>query len=390
MADVVLCGHTGSSNHGCEAIVRSTISLINCENLSSIMGSYALDEDMEYGLNDIIKIIPYRNYKSKVDLKRLYNGIMKKFFNNEYPYEKYIQKKVFDEIKRAKCAMVIGGDTYCYGRNSCIPSYCMNRYANKHNVKSVLWSCSINKDAFDLEMINNLNKYSLLFPRESETYNNLISVGIDKNKIFQMCDSAFILNSEKIKLPENFNNIFAYNPSYTLGIEENMEMIMENRIELLKYIIEETDMKIALIPHVYKKNFGDAKICERIYEALDKNNRIFLFNQEYNCEQLKYIISKCRFLVAERTHASIAGYSSFVPTFVVGYSVKSIGIAKDLFGSDKNYVISHKEITNKNVLKKEIISFINNEEQNKRKLEKVIPQYCESAYLAIKKLKTIL
>ena len=44
-------------------------------------------------------------------------------------------------------------------------------------------------------------------------------------------------------------------------------------------------------------------------------------------------------MLVARTHASIAAYSEQVPTLVVGYSVKARGIAKDLFGTDENYVI---------------------------------------------------
>lgn len=58
-----------------------------------------------------------------------------------------------------------------------------------------------------------------------------------------------------------------------------------------------------------------------------------------DAESLKGYISRCRFLVAARTHASIAGYSTGVPTLVVGYSVKAKGIATDLFGDDTHFVI---------------------------------------------------
>lgn len=44
-------------------------------------------------------------------------------------------------------------------------------------------------------------------------------------------------------------------------------------------------------------------------------------------------------MIAARTHASIAAYSQAVPTLVVGYSVKALGIATDLFGTSDNYVI---------------------------------------------------
>ena len=63
--------------------------------------------------------------------------------------------------------------------------------------------------------------------------------------------------------------------------------------------------------------------------------------------ELKYIISKCRIFVGARTHATIAAYSMAVPTLVVGYSVKAQGIARDLFGTTENYVLSVQELSHK-------------------------------------------
>ena len=59
---------------------------------------------------------------------------------------------------------------------------------------------------------------------------------------------------------------------------------------------------------------------------------------------LKGYISKCSFFVGARTHSTIAAYSTGVPTLVIGYSVKSRGIATDLFGAYENYVIPVQDI----------------------------------------------
>ena len=53
----------------------------------------------------------------------------------------------------------------------------------------------------------------------------------------------------------------------------------------------------------------------------------------------------CSFFVGARTHSTIAAYSSGVPTLVIGYSVKSRGIATDLFGTYENYVLPVQEIS---------------------------------------------
>ena len=60
---------------------------------------------------------------------------------------------------------------------------------------------------------------------------------------------------------------------------------------------------------------------------------------DMSCTKLKYVIGKCRMLIAARTHASIAAYSQLIPTLVIGYSVKSCGLAMDIFGTTEPYVL---------------------------------------------------
>ena len=76
-----------------------------------------------------------------------------------------------------------------------------------------------------------------------------------------------------------------------------------------------------------------------MYNQFKDTGRVCLIG-DHSAEELKGYIARCRFMVAARTHASIAAYSEQVPTLVVGYSVKARGIAKDLFGTDENYVAS--------------------------------------------------
>ena len=83
---------------------------------------------------------------------------------------------------------------------------------------------------------------------------------------------------------------------------------------------------------------------------------------------LKSYISHLDFLVTARTHASIAAYSTGVPTLVLGYSIKSRGIAFDLFGSIDNYVIAVQEITDQKYLWEKFEWLLAHESEIKSKL----------------------
>ena len=125
-----------------------------------------------------------------------------------------------------------------------------------------------------------------------------------------------------------------------------MKLVLEEVIFLVnfvEFILEKTDQNIALIPHVVWPSSDDREPLTKIYEAFKYSNRVFMV-EDAPAEVLKGYIANCSFFVGARTHSTIAAYSSGVPTLVMGYSVKSRGIATDLFGGYENYVIPVQEI----------------------------------------------
>ena len=108
-------------------------------------------------------------------------------------------------------------------------------------------------------------------------------------------------------------------------------------------------MNVCLIPHVVWEQVDDRKPMQQLLELFKNSGRVILLD-DHNCEELKGFISRCRFFIGARTHATIAAYSTCVPTLVVGYSIKSRGIALDLFGTHENYVVSVQNMKSENEL----------------------------------------
>ena len=82
----------------------------------------------------------------------------------------------------------------------------------------------------------------------------------------------------------------------------------------------------------------DRDAMQPLFDEFKGSGRICMIS-DGTCEQLKGYIARCQLFVGARTHATIAAYSSGVPTLVVGYSTKAKGIARDLFGTDEQYVL---------------------------------------------------
>jgi colanic acid/amylovoran biosynthesis protein len=386
MKEIVLYAHGGSSNHGCEAIVRGTVKIIDSDYIQVL--SLKIAEDEANDLKSVVEVIdgtPYFEKKVKFFLARLYNKIFK---NNKYIleciYENYFpngQKNIY---------ISLGGDNYCYGTPVWL--LVLNKNANKSGSRTVLWGCSIEESLFaDKRAVADLKRYALIIARESITYNSLCKAGITKNtKIYP--DPAFILDTFNLKSPKGFqeNNTIGINVSpRVIENEDILGATISNYTTLLQHIIDSTNMQIALIPHVVKENDDDRIPITVLYNKFKESGRVVMIN-DYNCMELKGFISRCRMFIGARTHATIAAYSTCVPTLVVGYSVKAKGIAKDIFGTYENYVIPVQGLENKDDLIKAFEWLKKNEVSIKTHLEKFMPSYIEKAWQAGEEVKKLL
>lgn len=379
-----LCGNTGSINRGCEAIVRSTVKLLNQRCGDIYLATFAPDQDRQMARELGISVINYASYPSKIH--RYYYGLTRKFFKKSLIGFDTIEKPLFDRMCQEDICLNIGGDTYCYGRPTI--SLALNRYVTKKDIKNILWCCSVEKNNIKGEILKDLNSYKYIFAREQITYENLISSGVSFEKVVKVCDPAFFLDKKAVELPANFviKNTVGINLSECVMSESNMHAY-ENVKALIRWILCETDMSICLIPHVYsiKGNRNDYPILKKLYEEIGDIERVSLIDKEYDCEQLKYIISNCRFFVGARTHSTIAAYSTEVPTLVIGYSVKSKGIATDLFGTYENYVLPYDEMKKETELLSAFQILMSQEEEIKRRYREFLPKYKQQLSDAVEK-----
>ena len=182
-------------------------------------------------------------------------------------------------------------------------------------------------------------------------------------------------------MPDGFwkGNTVGVNVSPLIQKSESVPGItMKCYEELIEWIIEHTDMQIALIPHVVWKNNDDRKPLSELYEKYKSTERLVQIS-DCSCEELKGYISQCRFFVGARTHATIAAYSTCVPTLVVGYSIKAAGIAQDLFGSQEHYVLPVQSLKDPQDLVCEFQWLMEQENSIREHLQKKIPDYQEQA-----------
>lgn len=384
MGRLIMYPHGGSGNHGCEAIIRGTLKILNFFDEKYLFSS-SVEEDEQWEIDKICKICKQTEPIKKASLGYFMAVIKRYVFKNMESYDRVAYRKIFS-LAKGSVALSIGGDNYCYGVPKHI--YFMNKYIYKQNAKLVLWGCSVEPTAIDREMAEDLRKYQLIVARESITYHALKDV--NSNTI--LCpDPAFFLDRINLPLPKNFieNNMVGINISPLIIKKEKTKGItLENYFQLIDYILDNTKMGITLIPHVCWQYNDDRKPLNILYERYKDTGRVVILD-EHNCMEMKGFIARCRFFVGARTHATIAAYSSCVPTLVVGYSVKARGIARDLFGTEENYVCPVQSLSRSDELIDHFKWVLDREKEIRSHLEATIPEYCKRISLAVEGVRKL-
>ena len=212
--------------------------------------------------------------------------------------------------------------------------------------------------------------------RESLSLEALKSSTFSKN-IYFYPDPAFGMAVEKPELDFPEGDIVAINASNLMMSPKygnTAEMIYANYRCLIEYCLNILNLKVLLLPHVMKS--ADLSVLRNIRESFKDNEKVYLLEDEtLTAPQLKYIISKCRFLITSRTHASIAAYSTGVPVLVIGYSVKSRGIAEDIFGDSEHYVLPLDQMNEETTLRDRFKWIAAHEDEIRRELGASMPSY---------------
>lgn len=378
----VLFMHVGSGNHGCEAIVRTTAALLNGpENV--VLWSLAKHEDEQYGAAGSVEKVLASEQLTRFSLPYFEALWRRRVLKQPSANMDVFLRQTF----KGNVAFSIGGDNYCYpwSANQAVE---LNRKIRKHAKATVLWGCSIDPEAITPQVREDLAQYDLITAREPITYELLKA--INPNTV-RVADPAFTLQREDLPLLEGFveGNTVGVNVSPLImkyGTEGNL--ILANYENMIRHILEQTPMHVCLIPHVVWEHNDDREPLRYLYEKFKDSGRVCMI-EDANAQQLKGYIARCRFFVGARTHATIAAYSTCVPTLVVGYSVKSRGIARDLFGTEENYVLPVQQLKKETDLANAFRWLEEKEIQVCKTLERVIPRYIEMAKLGAEALEKL-
>lgn len=373
--------HSGCYNRGCEAIVRSTIAIIGryIPDVSFGLCSYCPESDIVLG--DLpVTVYDARCYPLR-GLKRVGHSLSVRLLHSE---DYYYKNALADTVRTAEeydVCLLIGGDTFCYGNNEVARR--LTAAFLGLGKKVFAWGCSVGEEDLTPEKIETLRSFTGVFTRESLSEAVLKNAGVER--LYRFPDPAFNLGTDPDNdLPEG--NYFGFNAS-SISAGHNPR-IGDLAVRLLSFIEHETDLTPLLVPHVIKEGGqNDHDVLTQILAHSD-SRRAVLLPGDLSASRYKGYISKCSVYMGARTHSLVAAYSSCVPAYALGYSIKAKGMAKDIFGAEK-YVADTSSLEGDALIDcaKELI---NDSEQIKRRLEAVMPRMKADSMSAGEKLRELI
>ncbi len=286
---------------------------------------------------------------------------------------------LLEAAKEADVVLVTGADNYDSATGVAIMEEFDNQLFEVIKGRSVLYDLSLHEKNFQDRTYEDMKRFDYLTVRESMT-EKLFKEKFPAKEIRLYPDPAFLMPMEKCALP------YGFEPGKMIGVNisnlillgrygANEDLILQSYKEMIDYILKNTEYKVFLLQHIINNGF-DQDAIRKLYAHYKEEERVLFMRTEHlNSMQVKYLISKLSFLVTARTHASIAAYSTCVPTLVVSYSVKSLGIAKDLFGDYEDYVLQLENMKDGIELCEKFKYILTHEKEIKKHLQSVIPAY---------------
>ncbi|WP_295764185.1 polysaccharide pyruvyl transferase family protein [uncultured Oscillibacter sp.] len=373
-------------NMGSQALVRGLVKNVKSVCPDSHVTVAATDEgfDRRLGLPDVDRYMQrYSIVSGRMNWVRIVNGVGRRLLGERFDTARYRIYHLLEAAKGSDLVLIIGGDNFDRSYHSLDYMWELDRFLEEIGPqKTVLCNCSVSKEDLSERALADIRRFRYITARDSLSYENL-KAALPGNDIRFFPDAAFCLDKEAVALPEGWEpgNMIGINVSSLIGDGRygvSEEMVLRSMKEMIDAVLRQTSLKICFIPHVKKD--ADLSVLRKLDRYVGDRERALLIDREdLSAVQKKYIISNCRLFVGARTHATIAAYSSMVPTLVIGYSVKSVGIATDLFGTADGFVVPISEFRDPGRLAAAFRRFLERETEIRAQLEARIPSYIEAA-----------
>lgn len=238
-----------------------------------------------------------------------------------------------------------------------------------------------------------LPKLELIAARGRYSENNLKELGL-KNCTY-CADAAFSMDMSDKRITtfmeSEFKNIIKATDKKIVGISPNSiveKYCKQNGINhaeifgrFINYLIDK-GFFVILIPHSYRpytkmRHNNDALTIEEICNYIEDKDSFYAVKKDYDCKQLRVLISMTDYYVASRFHSMISALSTGVPVLVFGWGKqKYVEVMKEFELED--YAFDYRDL-NVDKMIEQFEKLMQNRELVKEKISRNLPKVYTSS-----------
>lgn len=344
---LMLVGNSSWLNRGCEAIELGIRRLVT-EGLPDarfVVAPFADGDPREAdSVDGVIRLArvdftpnPMSFERVRRTLSRRF-GVPSKHRAISEPY-RYLDR----HIRESDALLQIGGDNFSldYGRPDRF--FALNDRAMRQGCPVVLWGATIGPFTSDRRYeryaARQLSRVSLILCRDHGSVEYLRSIGVSENVRFAM-DPAFVLPAERPphiteEIPDGTVAV-NISPLYAKYAGITRSDLAQQTSRLVSSLLDAGGSKILLVPHVMLPGQDDHEFAREVLGLVldDARDRVSVVSGDLSATELKWVASQCDVVIAARTHLTIAGFSSGVPTISLAYSAKAAAINREVYGHE--------------------------------------------------------
>jgi colanic acid/amylovoran biosynthesis protein len=354
---IYLAGQQTLANRGCEALVVSTMQMLSnvSPNVRFVIPSTDIHRDGE-----AIARYDFDNYTftkaPRITISiRLWNRLMRYvpwLARVWMPKAMAWPRETLEELKGCDRALHIGGDTFSYDYSyaGLISNTAQIDHIAKLGIPQEIWCATVGPfsecKSLEREVLKKLRKLERITVREKASQDYLETNGLRAQIV---SDPAFNLTPS-----EGFaEGLDGSKPRIALNISPyiyrgNTKAIVDKCIKsfVAKRLAEGFD--IALISHVNTATSSDSSVIQDVLGEFLQQENVHVIPTNLSAAEYKGIVSKSDYVVASRTHVTIAGFSTATPVLSIAYSAKAPRLNAFLFGHEL-FTVKSSELSERNL-----------------------------------------
>jgi polysaccharide pyruvyl transferase WcaK-like protein len=392
---ILIIGIGGVYNYGCEAIVRGTEIIVRSKypDASIVYASYRVADDRKRLEGSQVKVIE-RGRLHRYSLKNICRKLLALAGVKWDPLADSLGL-----LEGVDAILSIGGDLYTLapdgGYSMSFPKF--GDACEKQGVPCVLWGASVgpftaNPQA-EKKYTKHLRGLSLITARETATVDYLRTLGVSDN-VVSCADPAYVVAPEikvdSVRQNEKFTIGINLSPLSILFTGYSEEEIVQAQVKTIEKLIKELDANIVLIPHVvtdFSENDDDLRYLRKIKKAVATElwESIILLESDPGFVGVKKELIRCDLVIAARMHCAINALAAQIPTLLIAYSQKALGMCQYVYGND-DWVLPLSAFMTEDVTEKKVRTMKNHEIEIRSYLARRIPEIQQEAYRPLARL----